>query len=359
MGFLIPFAEFANYLLYSILVGHVALQFVPDSRKPKIYVSKPLLLLSTLGIIIFTLGPIAQTVSYFQDGVGLYLAIKSVILDFQVGRAWIFIGFIATFLYMTILINGSKYIQAIWLLLMFLAVGYSSHVASISFWSGFWSHSVHFFIVTLWTGILIHVAWFSKEEVNWSKFLQWFSPFAIICLLIIFLTGIYLMLFIVEPTDYIKAWTLPYGQMLLLKHISIIPVLIFAIINGLLSRKALKFSTFNPKPWIRGESIIIFIVFYFTAIMGTLSPPHEVEFTVKSEGASKWVEWLVGKDILSTLPLQFSPSIQSVLLIVLSILFLLMVFLSFKQRRPILAVSFGMVFILVLYFGLMLSLIVN
>jgi len=67
----------------------------------------------------------------------------------------------------------------------------------------------------------------------------------------------------------------------------------------------------------------------------------------------------LGKDILSTLPLQFSPSIQSVLLIVLSILFLLMVLLSFKQRRPILAVSFGMVFILVLYFGLMLSLIVN
>ncbi|MDQ6596378.1 copper resistance protein CopC [Bacillus salipaludis] len=39
-----------------------------------------------------------------------------------------------------------------------------------------------------------------------------------------------------------------YGQMLLLKHISIIPVLIFAFINGVLSRKSIKLPSFNPRP---------------------------------------------------------------------------------------------------------------
>lgn len=356
MGFVVPIAEFGSYLLYSILVGYVALQFVPNLNKPKVYIPKPVLLLSSLGIIILALGPIVQTVSYFQEGIGFTLAIKSVILDFQVGRAWIFIGLIATCLYLTILLNGSKYIQAILLLLMILAVGYSSHVASLSFWAGLWAHSIHFLIITLWTGILINVAWFSKEETNWSKFLRWFTPFAVFCLIIILFSGIYLMLFLVEPKDYVKAWVLPYGQMLLLKHISIIPVLVFALINGVLSRKSLKISSFNPRPWIRGESVILLFVFYFTAVMGTLSPPHEVEFTVKSEGASKWVEWLLGKNILSTLQIHLAPSFQSLLLVILSILFLFMILFSFKQKRPILAITFGMTFIIVLYIGLIFSL---
>jgi putative copper resistance protein D len=356
MNYIIPVTEFGNYLLYSILVGHVALQFVPKSNKPKVYIPIPVLLLSTLGIIVFSLGPIAQTVSYFQGGVGLSLAIRSVLFDFQVGRAWIFIGFMATFLYLAILLKGSKYVQFILLLLMILAVGYSSHVASLSFWPGLLSHSTHFLIITLWTGILIHVAWFSKEEPNWSKFLRWFTPFAVFCIIIIILSGIYLMLFVVEPKDYVKSWVLPYGQMLLLKHISIIPVLVFAFINGVLSRKALKISSYNLKPWIKAESIILLIVFYFTAVMGTLSPPHEVEFTVKSEGASMWVEWLLGKNILSTLQLHLVPSFQSGLLIIISILFLLLIIISFKRVKPILGVVFGICFIVALYFGLIMSL---
>jgi copper resistance protein D len=262
----------------------------------------------------------------------------------------------ATFLYLAILLKGSKYVQSILLLLMILAVGYSSHVASLSFWPGLLSHSTHFLIITLWTGILIHVAWFSKEEPNWSKFLRWFTPLAVLCIIVIILSGIYLMLFVVEPKDYVKSWVLPYGQMLLLKHISIIPVLVFAFINGVLSRKALKFPSFNPKPWIKAESIILLVVFYFTAVMGTLSPPHEIEFTVKSEGASKWVEWLLGKNILSTTQLHLVPSFQSGLLIIISILFLLLILISFKRVKPILGVVFGVGFVVAMYFGLIMSL---
>ena len=355
MGFIIPIAEFGNYLLFSILVGHVALQFVPESNKPKIEISKSALLLCTIGIMIFSIGPIVQTVSYFQGGVGLALAIRSVLYDFQVGKAWFVIGFMATFLNLTILLNGSKYLKAFFILLMILAVGYSSHVASLSFWEGLVSHSTHFLMVTLWTGILIHVAWFSKEQPNWSRFLRWFTPFAVFCIIIIIFSGIYLMLFLVEPKDYVKAWVLPYGQMLLLKHISIIPVLVFAFINGVLSRKALKLPSFNPKPWIKADSIILLIVFYFTAVMGTLSPPHEVEFTVKSEGASKWVEWLLGKEIVSALPLHLVPTFQTVLQFVISILFLVLILISFKKVKPILGVIFAVGFIISMYFGLILS----
>lgn len=356
MGFLIPFFEFGNYLVYSILVGHVALLFVPDDRKPQTQLAKPLLLLSTLGIIIFTLGPILQTIYYFKGGVGLAIAIEAVFTDFQVGRAWIFIGFMGTFLWMAIQLNASKYLQAVLLVLMILGVGYSSHVASLSFWTGFFSHSLHFLMVTLWTGILLHAAWFSKEELNWGEFLRWFTPVALVSLLFIFISGFILMIYMVEPKDYVKAWVLPYGQMLLLKHISIIPVLFFAIINGVLARKSLTFSSFNPRPWIRGESIFILIIFYVTGIMGTLSPPHEIDFTVKSEGPSKWVEWFLGRNITTALTTHLVPNFQSVLLMVVSLLFLMMILLSFKKAKPLLGVLCGVCFIVVLYIGFMFSL---
>ncbi|PLS09477.1 copper resistance D family protein [Neobacillus cucumis] len=356
MGYVIPFFEFGNYFLYSILVGHIALQFVPEDRKPKSKIAKPFLLLSTLGIIIFTLGPILQTIYYFKDGVGLGLAIRTVFIDFQVGKAWIFIGFLATFLWMALQLNASKYLQALLILLMILGVGYSSHVASLSFWTGLISHSLHFLLVTLWTGILIHVAWLSKENTDWGKFLRWFTPLALVSLIIIFISGFILMVFMVEPKDYVKAWVLPYGQMLLLKHISILPVLVFAIINGILVRKTILIHSFNPLPWIRGESIFLFIIFYITAVMGTLSPPHEIEFTLKSEGPSRWVEWLLGKNITTTLNTHFLTNFQSVLLIVISIHFLIMILISFKKVKPLLGVFMGLCFIVVLYIGMMFSL---
>ncbi len=332
------------------------MQFVPEASKPKSRIAKPFLLLSTLGIIIFTLGPILQTIFYFKDGVGLSLAIQTVFIDFQVGKAWIFIGFMATFLWMALQLNASKYLQAILLLLMILGVGYSSHTASLAFWPGLLSHSLHFLMVTLWTGILLHVAWFSKEHAIWGRFLRWFTPLAIISLIIILISGFILMLFMVSPRDYVKAWVLPYGQMLLLKHISIIPLLIFALINGFLARKSIQTDSFNPISWIRGESIFLFIIFYVTGVMGTLSPPHEIEFTLKSEGPSKWAEWLIGKDIITTLNIHFSPNLQSVVLIIMSILFLFMIFISFKRIKPLLGVIFGVCFIVVLYAGFMFSL---
>jgi copper resistance protein D len=355
MNVIIPITEIGNYIVFSILIGHVALQFVSETNKPIINISRNTLLLSTLGVFVFTLGPVAQTISYFSESVGLTLAIFSVLTDFQVGQAWIFIGFMSVFLWMTILVNGSKYLQALWLLLMLLGIGYSSHVASLTFWVGLFAHSAHFLMVTLWTGILIHVAWFSNEQQKWSKFLRWFTPFAVVCIIIIILSGVTLMIYVVEPRDYVRSWVLPYGQMLILKHISIIPVLVFALINGVLSKKAANLPTFNPRPWIKAESFIILIVFYFTSVLGMLSPPHEVDFTVKSEGASKWVELVLGKDITTTLNIGLTINFLSILLIMISLIFLAMIIISFKKVKPLIAVLFGCSFIFAMYFGLMLS----
>lgn len=104
------------------------------------------------------------------------------------------------------------------------------------------------------------------------------------------------------------------------------------------------------------EGIIIFLVFCFTSVLGTLSPPHEVEFTVQSEGASDWVEWLLGTDILSVMNVHLTPNFLSLFLMVNSLLFLALVVISYKKVKPSIAVLFGMSFVFALYFGLMMSL---
>ncbi|WP_066054978.1 copper resistance D family protein [Robertmurraya korlensis] len=356
MSFLIAVTELINYILYSVLSGYVALQFVSGDRKPTSKVSKKYILLTLLGIYVCSLGPVAQVISYFSESVGFTLATYSVLTDFQVGRAWIITGFLSVFFWITILLKGSKYIQAILLLLMVLTVGYGSHIASLSFLGGLFAHSTHFLAVTLWTGILIHVAWFSNDMQKWSRFLRWFTPFAIFCLIIIFGSGISLMIYAVEPKYYISSWILPYGQMLLLKHISIIPLLLFAFINGALLKKIQMASIYNPRPWVKAEGIFILIAYYFTSIMGTLSPPHEVDFTVKSEGASEWVEWLLGKEILTSLGIGLRGNSNSMILLVMALLFLVMIYASVKQVKPLAAVFLGISFIFTMYFGLMFSL---
>ncbi|TXK89880.1 hypothetical protein FVE24_14620 [Parageobacillus sp. SY1] len=81
-----------------------------------------------------------------------------------------------------------------------------------------------------------------------------------------------MMLVGVDLSDYINSWVLPYGQMLLLKHISIIPLLAFALINGILLRRLSAQPNLNIRAWLKAETIIITVIFFFTSILGTSSP---------------------------------------------------------------------------------------
>ncbi|PPA69415.1 copper resistance D family protein [Jeotgalibacillus proteolyticus] len=356
MEFLIPISEFGTYLCFAILAGYIALQYIPAEYKPQSTVSKRTILLSTLGVFVFSLGPAALAISYFRDTVGFTMAAYSVITDSQIGKVWVVIGFSSVLLWVTCLLNGSKHVQGLLLVIMVLAIGYSGHSASLSFWFGFVAHSGHFSMVILWSGILIHVAWFSRDQTKWKKFLQWFTPFAIGCIIIIVISGLTLMFFVVKPDTYVNSWLLPYGQMLLLKHIGIIPILVFAFINGVLARRAVSSPSFNPRPWVKAETIVILIVFFFTSILGTLPPPHEVDFAADSQGSSSWVEWILGKEILPAANVTLTANTMSILLFVTSLLFLILIILSFKKVKPAVGVFFAGSFIASMYLGLILSL---
>lgn len=354
MSLLTPIADLGNYLFFCVLVGYIVLQFVPQSKKPNIQFPKSLLLICTLGIIIFTFVPVLELILFLDDTVG-FSRVNSVIMTTKLGQGWLFTTVFSIFLWLTFYLERSKYIQAFWVALMIIAIGYSSHVSSKSFAVGIFSHTTHFLMVSIWVGVLLHASWFSRDKENWSEFLQWFTPLAIVCMVNIFASGFVIMFTIEKPAAYLNGWATSYGRMLLFKHISIIPVIVFALINGILSRRSSTTIHYEPRTWLKAESIILLLVFYFTAVLGTLSPSIEMANVAQTATAPTWVEWLLAKNILVPIEIEFAPTLLSILLIIVAILFLLLIIISYKRMSPVFATLFGGCFILTLYLGLMFS----
>ncbi|MGG1677092.1 copper resistance D family protein [Neobacillus sp. NRS-1170] len=355
MSYLIPFTEFGQYLLFSLLAGHVVLLFVPENKRPNTLISKPVLLLCVLGIIVLTFAPILQAILYYKNSFGLLSAIISVVTGFQIGRAWIFLCLFSLCLWVTIYVNGSKFFRAQWLLLMIFAIGNAGHAASLTYWPGIVAHTIHFLMMTTWVGVLLNVGWFSRDRDNWPHFLSWFTPLAMVSFIIIVISGFFLMFFVMKSGQYLNSWQVPYGRMLLLKHISIIPVLVFAFINSFLSKQSMKLSNFNPRPWLRAESIILLIVFFSTGVLGTLSPPHEVSSGFSTRDKQTWMDWLLAKNITLFNQVELAPTVPSAFLMFISLLFLFLIFISFKKMSPAFAIIFAVSFILTIYLGLMFS----
>ena len=356
MNLLTPIADFANYLIFSLLVGHVVLQFVPESMKPSIQLPNRLLLISTLGIIIFSFIAVFSLILFFDDSVGFATAAATVLMSFQIGQGWLFITVFAIFLWLTIYLERSKYLQAFWIILMMIAIGYSSHVSTQSFVVGIFSQTTHFLMVMVWVGVVLLVSWFSKDKDHWTEFLQWFSPLAVVCMVNIFATGFVIMMTIDQPSEYLNGWATPYGRMLLFKHISIIPIIMFAIINGILSKRVSASSQYDPRTWLKAESVILLLVFYFTAVLGTLSPPFEMmENATQTASVPTWIDWLLAKNLPLPIEIEFAPTFFSILLITTALLFLLLILISYRKMSPVFATVFGGCFILTLYLGLIFS----
>ena len=95
------------------------------------------------------------------------------------------------------------------------------------------------------------------------------------------------MTLVIDVNEYGDAWMLSYGQALLVKHLTIIPVLFFAFINGFwIKRKLKRQEQINPIPWLKFESILLFFTFVSTAVLGQQEPPHSIETTLGGSGPS-------------------------------------------------------------------------
>lgn len=351
MIFLTAFADILLYIAFSYLAGSVVLQFVPEDRKPQMATSKTLLLLSTAGIVLLSFGPVYELAVFLQSSQGWGEAYLNAITGFRIGQGWLITLLFSIILAIAIYLGGSRYIQALYLFLLLLTVGFYSHVSTLDLWSGFALHSIHVLFMAMWAGVLLHVAWFTKEGMNWARFLAWFTPFAMFCVAAVIASGIIIMFFFVAPADYANSWALPYGQLLLLKHLSIVPVLLAALINGFLNKQ----KNFQQS-LLKVESILLLLVFVFTAFMSKQAPPHDVNDTLRNEGGG----WLVGElagPLYIPLRAGLDWTLNGSLLMGLSLLLLAMVLAGFyRQLNAWLSLSFSIGFIVCFYVGLMLNL---
>ncbi|TDL66610.1 copper resistance protein CopD [Rhodococcus qingshengii] len=355
-------SEALLYICFSLLLGSFILNLIPQNARPEIKIPKGVLLAAALGIALFSFLPVLKIVLYLYEDLGLGYTLKSVLMNFEVGKTWIstvFISFIL-FIYLIPLKLEQKPLFSltglIFTLILIASLGWSSHAASLSKIAGFLTHTAHFLAITTWVGILMVVSWFSRNHDHWLKFLKWFSPVAILCLVITTITGISLMTFHMELSDYVSVTAISYGQTLLIKHIAILPLLVFAFINSFLIRKRLqKDPSYNPLPWARLESVIVLIVFSITGALGQASPPHELGSMIRAEGASKLFSFFHPGKI--NFPITFAPGFVSITLFIIAILFLALVIVTFIKKAPkALSLVMSLLFIIFSYIGFMLSL---
>jgi putative copper resistance protein D len=156
-----------------------------------------------------------------------------------------------------------------------------------------------------------------------------------------------------------------YGQALVLKHIFIISLVIFALINGFLFRKQQNNASFNPLKWARLESIYALVVFGLTAFMGQSWPPHQIYSLVKTEGASPLFNALYDGDIVNTIQnaeqggvfnVTMSFALENYLLFALGLLFLLLTIYSAVRKKSVFASTFSSLLMSIsIYVGIILG----
>lgn len=357
----IYFSETILYLCFSLLLGSFIMTLIPINKKPDIIISKRWLQLSILGIVFLSLSPIIRLIIFLYEDIGLKLTIQNVIGGFEVGQAWTFTLFISIlfYLYVSIFSVFTKkihlFVSILFTLLLILSLGWSSHSASLTEWSGFIAHTLHFLAMTIWVGILIVVSWFSVNHQNWSAFLKWFTPVAIICLTMVMGTGLFLMTLVLDFNEYASSWLIPYGQALLIKHLIIIPIVLFAFINGVWMRRKVKLdSQINPIPWIRAESGFLLLIFAATSVLGQQEPPHSIESTVSGDGLSSIFGSLYNGKITYPINASLDINLMGVLFLLLFICFLLLTIVAFVKKTPsVMAFIMSVLGIVSLYLGLM------
>lgn len=356
-------SEFLLYICFAIVMGTCLLLNIPASRKPAIAVPGWLLLSCIIAIPLLSFVPLHMTAINYAESfnLGYGAMLKSILLDLQIGEAWIWTAFGAVGLAIIVgvpMFAKDRHMPKVALMLVLLLtfwLGYGSHVASLDAVTGLIVHTGHFTSVALWLGVLFVISWFSSNESNWTVFLKWFSPFAICCVVITLIAGITLMSYTVP--QYSNALMLTYGQMLLLKHASIIPLLWLAFSNGFLyPRYARNGIMSSQRMLLKAESIIALLVLGFTAIMGQSAPPHNVFETLRTETPSQLFLTIYQGSFSPDLQLSWSFNSSNLLLITASILIMYAINVAFKLRKVFWICLLCLILILFIYLVVMFGL---
>lgn len=362
MGILVIISQALLYLCFSILVGSFILLLVPNKYRPDLKISKRFLLMSAMTLPVLSFLPVLENILYISPRLGLLESFKIVLITYTAGNAWMFTLLGSAVL--ILLISLTNFIQKdtyVFLgtfitFLLILTIAWSSHAGAMNPVVGIISDFIHLSAVSVWVGILLIISWCSINQNNWLKFLKWFSIVAISCLTATTISGLLLMNVLVD--GYIHSWIVSYGQGLLLKHLFLLPVIFYALANSFLVKyKLSRDASFNPLPWVRGEGLILFVIFTITAIFSQHSPPHGNDLT--NDAVSPLFRLFHADFIDASHTIGFAISLNTVLFFFLSFLCIGLIVLNFLKKTSLM-ISFllSCLFVGSLYAMIMVSIVI-
>lgn len=363
MDILVIISQALLYLCFSVLVGSFILLLVPSNYRPDVKIPKRFLLISAITLPVFAFFPVLDIILFIAPRLGLLESFKIVLTTYTVGTAWDFtlIGSILLVLLIALARPNEKSIFAfLGILLTFgliLTVAWSSHAGAMDPSTGIISDFLHLTAVSIWVGILLIIGWCATNHNNWLPFLNWFRVVAISCLIITAVSGLFLMNEMVD--GYTDSWMVSYGQGLLIKHLFLLPLIFYALVNSLIVKyKIAKDATFNPIPLIRIEGLILFAIFMITAIFSQHPPPHGNYLT--NEAVSPLFRLFHDGIIEPGNTIGFVVNINIVYFFFLSILFIGLMTLSiYKKASIIITLLFSCLLVMSIYFMFMISIVIR
>lgn len=347
------------YLAYALLAGISVLYLVPESKKPSISVPAWLGPLAAVIIIVSGFMPLLKIIMFFKEDIGFWQSFQSIMFKFSEGERYAWILVISILLAaLTIIVRRKPDSVLRWLMpiaLLGIAVAMSSfnHAASLSDGVGQLAFIGHFTAMAVWTGTLLLTGWFSTNQAHWLAFLKWFHPVAIVCVIVVIGSGLVLMTAVTpEP---VNSWTLSYGQALLVKHILILPLLMFAFVNGyLVKRKLQRDHLYHPARWARMEGVLIWLIYVFTGYMNQQPAPHEVTDSLAIYGPAATFVWFHPGFTIGELT--FTWNWIGILSLCLGLVLLWNVIHGFRRNRTAAgALLSGLASVVLIYCGLMFS----
>lgn len=322
-------AKLFTYGFLSFLAGYYLLSFISEEKKPTLLLEKKWALFAIVGLMISSTGPLWDLIIALTPNFGFQTAVTAVLFEIQVGQTWWVLVIFALFLLCWTAISKSKSDYFIALVLFFgtiFSLTISGHPNSMASIYGSIYHTLHYVGVVGWIGVLGIMAWLSKDTTNWSAFLKWYSPTATASFVLTVGTGIAMMISIVPLNQYAGSIVTPYGSAMLLKHLSLIPLLYYAFFNGPLTNRWLRKKSDLPVlKVIRVEFFVVTGILLATSVMSTSSPPHEVE-----DIQNNLVPWL---SLFQMGELQFEWTIISSIYAFLAVILCIASFMALLKRE--------------------------
>jgi putative copper export protein len=332
---------------------------VPENKRPSIHMPKKWLLILIALIPLFGIGELIRLTLYLGEDFGYWMTFENIVTSFEVGKGWMFLTGISVLLFFMVMFNDiekERFFSTLSFVLlcgMAVSIGYASHAATLSV-IGIFAHILHFLAVTIWPGILLVTGFFSRGKTSFIAFYKWFTPVAMICLLTVIGAGLWLMSYIVP--EYVNSYMLDYGQALLIKHVLLLTVVIYSIMNGIwIKKKLLKENTFPVLKWIKAEGIILLFIFVATAVMSQQTPPHDVAQTLQMQEPSKLFSVVTGLQPDANPVLLFHLSLKTFGWLAAAVFFLAAIVLGIKKNKGMTLVLIASLFAAVAFYLMIMS----